>query len=174
MPGVAVPHLRRIAVNDTLLGVRRGEVAIINALGGSTKPKRCPSNMSCVAALKESLRLDKCSGFRNNRSRRGAFRQLFADPPTAPLPTQRCRDHSIFLTTWRPLADSSLRTPWYHPRCACVCGYYETGSVRADFSCHRPGQLGAVLSLAAGMRRIAGGPCCNHTRIPVAIASRYL
>ena len=71
--------------------------------------------MSCVAALKESLRLDKCSGFRNNRSRRRAFRQLFADPPTAPLPTQRCRDHSIFLTTWRPLADSSLRTPWYHP-----------------------------------------------------------
>ena len=24
------------------------------------------------------------------------------------------------------------------------------------------------------MRRIAGGPCCNHTRIPVAIAPRYL
>ncbi len=81
MLGVAVQYLRHIAANDTVSGVRRGEVAIINALGRSTKPKRCPSNMSCVAALEESLRLDKCSGFRNNRSRRRAFRQLFADPP---------------------------------------------------------------------------------------------
>ena len=156
MPGVAVPHLRRIAANDTLLGVRRGEVAIINALGGSTKPKRCPSNMSCVAALKESLRLDKCSGFRNNRSRRRAFRPLFADPHGAAAnPTlSRSFDFSDHLP---PSCRQQPPDPLVPPE-VCVCVIITkprvyvlisrvTDPVNLELSC--PERLGCADSRAA-------------------------